>query len=273
MLERFTDRARKVMQFAGQQAEWLRHDSLRSEHIVLGLVKEGEGVAAKALKNLGVDLRIVRLAIEKLGLDRAETISRNDLRWSSEVVRLVVYSLEEARNLGRDYVDTEHILLALLRKHGGAAARVLAQLGLKAEDVRNEARATLQRAREGAQTPDKQTKTFDEPPGKCPRCGQSHVVRVLPCDARLNWIDREDVDAGKAILGPRSGDGPSWVCLTCVPAWSDVHHMAMKDRQWECAREGAVAANDFETAAEIRDAQADLRRRLHALVRELSSNR
>src|SRR4051794_2906463 len=140
MYERFTDRARKVMQLANQEAQRFNHEYIGTEHILLGLVKEGSGVAANVLKNLYIDLRKIRLEVEKIvqGGQGSEMVTMGKLPQTPRAKKVIEYSIEEARNLNHNYVGTEHLLLGLLREQEGVAAQVLMNLGLKLEDVREE---------------------------------------------------------------------------------------------------------------------------------------
>jgi ATP-dependent Clp protease ATP-binding subunit ClpC len=138
MFERFTDRARKVMQLANQEAQRFNHEYIGTEHILLGLVKEGSGVAANVLKNLDVDLRKIRLEVEKLVQSGPEMVTMGKLPHTPRAKKVIEYAVEEARNLNHNYVGTEHLLLGLLREEEGVAAQVLRNLGLKLEDVREE---------------------------------------------------------------------------------------------------------------------------------------
>lgn len=138
MYERFTDRARKVMQLANQEAQRLNHEYIGTEHVLLGLVKEGSGVAANVLKNLDIDLRKIRLEIEKLVQSGPDMVTMGKLPQTPRAKKVLEYSMEEARNLNHNYVGTEHLLLGLLREQEGVAAQVLMNLGLKLEDVREE---------------------------------------------------------------------------------------------------------------------------------------
>src|ERR1700691_5717601 len=140
MYERFTDRARKVMQLANQEAQRFNHEYIGTEHILLGLVKEGSGVAANVLKNLDIDLRKIRLEVEKIVQTGpgSEMVTMGRLPQTPRAKKVLEYSIEEARNLNHNYVGTEHLLLGLLREQEGVAAQVLMNLGLKLEDVREE---------------------------------------------------------------------------------------------------------------------------------------
>jgi ATP-dependent Clp protease ATP-binding subunit ClpC len=138
MYERFTDRARKVMQLANQEAQRFNHEYIGTEHILLGLVKEGSGVAANVLKNLDIDLRKIRLEVEKIVQSGPDMVTMGKLPQTPRAKKVIEYSIEEARNLNHNYVGTEHLLLGLLREQEGVAAQVLMNLGLKLEDVREE---------------------------------------------------------------------------------------------------------------------------------------
>src|SRR6202050_3192532 len=138
MYERFTDRARKVMQLANQEAQRFNHEYIGTEHILLGLVKEGSGVAANVLKNLDIDLRKIRLEVEKIVQSGPDMVTMGKLPQTPRAKKVIEYSIEEARNLNHNYVGTEHLLLGLLREQEGVAAQVLMNLGLKLEDFREE---------------------------------------------------------------------------------------------------------------------------------------
>ncbi len=138
MFERFTDRARKVMALANQEAQRFNHEYIGTEHILLGLVKEGSGVGANVLKNLDVDIKKLRLEVEKLVKSGPDMVSMGKLPQTPRAKRVIEYAIEEARSLNHNYVGTEHILLGLLRETEGVAAQVMMNLGLKLEDVRQE---------------------------------------------------------------------------------------------------------------------------------------
>src|SRR5437868_11259680 len=138
MYERFTDRARKVMQLANQEAQRFNHEYIGTEHILLGLVKESDGVAANVLKNLDVDLRKIRLEVEKIAQAGPDLVHSGKLPQTPHAKRVIEYSIEEARKIEHKYVGTEHLLLGLLREKEGVAAQVLVNMGLRLEDVREE---------------------------------------------------------------------------------------------------------------------------------------
>ncbi|MCL2710578.1 MAG: ATP-dependent Clp protease ATP-binding subunit [Planctomycetaceae bacterium] len=136
--ERFTDRARKVMQLANQEAQRFNHEYVGTEHLLLGLIKEGSGVAANVLKNLDIDLRKIRHEVEKLVRSGPDTVTMGRLPQTPRSKKVMEYAMEEARNLNHNYVGTEHLLLGLLREREGVAALVLTNLGLKLDEVRRE---------------------------------------------------------------------------------------------------------------------------------------
>ncbi len=163
MFERFTDRARKVMALANQEAQRFNHEYIGTEHILLGLVKEGSGVGANVLKNLDVDLRKVRLEVEKLVRAGPEMVTMGKLPQTPRAKKVIEYAIEEARNLNHNYVGTEHLLLGLLREHDGVAAQVLMNLGLKLEEVREEVLNLL-----GAGAESDASETVSGEPGAAP---------------------------------------------------------------------------------------------------------
>ena len=138
MFERFTDRARKVMGLANQEAQRFNHEYIGTEHILLGLVKEGSGVAANVLRNLDIDLKKIRIEVEKIVQSGPNTATVGKLPYTPRAKKVIELAFEEARSLGHNYVGTEHLLLGLLREQEGVAARVLMNLGLKLEEVREE---------------------------------------------------------------------------------------------------------------------------------------
>ncbi len=138
MFDKFTDRARKVMALAREEAKRFNHEYIGTEHILLGLVKEGSGVAANVLQNLDIDLKKIRLEVEKIVQAGPDLVSVGQLPFTPRVKKVLEYAMEEARAMGHNYIGTEHQLLGLLREQEGVAAQVLLNLGVKLEDVREE---------------------------------------------------------------------------------------------------------------------------------------
>lgn len=138
MYERFTDRARKVMQLANQEAQRFNHEYIGTEHVLLGLIKEGSGVAANVLKNMDVDIRKVRLEVERLIAVAPEATAMGKLPLTPRAKKIIEWSLVESKELGHNYVGTEHILLGILREQEGIGPSVLRNLGLAIDAVRKE---------------------------------------------------------------------------------------------------------------------------------------
>ncbi len=193
MYERFTDRARKVMQLANQEAQRFNHEYIGTEHILLGLVKEGSGVAANVLKNLDVDLRKIRLEVEKLVQSGPEMVTIGKLPQTPRAKKVIEYSMEEARNLNHNYVGTEHILLGLLREQEGVAAQVLMNLGMKLEDVREEVLNLLGHGMESAEVGERGGRegTGGSEPGQPAKGGKSKTPALDSFGRDLTELARQ----------------------------------------------------------------------------------
>jgi len=216
MYERFTDRARKVMQLANQEAQRFNHEYIGTEHILLGLIKEGSGVAANVLKNLDVDLRKIRLEVEKLVQSGPDMVTMGKLPQTPRAKKVIEYSMEEARHLNHNYVGTEHILLGLLREQEGVAAQVLMNLGLKLEDVREEVLNLLGHGMEG---PEGSERSGPGGAGESQRSGKSKTPaldsfgRDLTELARQNKLDpvigrEKEIERTMQILSRRTKNNP-----------------------------------------------------------------
>jgi len=138
MFNRFTERARKVIILAKEEARRFNHDYIGTEHILLGLIREGEGVAAAVLQKMGVSLENIRLEIEKLVQPGPTTQIIGDIPFTPRSKKALELAAEEARSLGHNYIGTEHILLGLIREGEGVASQVLLNLGLDLNTVRSE---------------------------------------------------------------------------------------------------------------------------------------
>jgi ATP-dependent Clp protease ATP-binding subunit ClpC len=137
MFEKFTDRARRVVVLAQEEARILNHDYIGTEHILLGLIHEGEGVAAKALNSIGISLEQMRQQVEEI-IGRGEISPGGHIPFTPRAKKVLELSLRESINLGHNYIGTEHILLGLLREGDGVAAKVLVRLGADLNQVRRE---------------------------------------------------------------------------------------------------------------------------------------
>jgi ATP-dependent Clp protease ATP-binding subunit ClpC len=135
MFERFTDRARRVVVLAQEEARMLDHNYIGTEHLLLGLINEGEGIAAQALEALGVSLERVRHDVEEI-IGRGQAAPASHIPFTPRAKKVLELSLREALQLGHNYIGTEHILLGLVREGEGVAAQVLEKLGADLERVR-----------------------------------------------------------------------------------------------------------------------------------------
>jgi ATP-dependent Clp protease ATP-binding subunit ClpC len=135
MFERFTDRARRVVVLAQEEARMLNHNYIGTEHILLGLIHEGEGVAAKALESLNISLEAVRQQVEEI-IGQGQAAPTGHIPFTPRAKKVLELSLREALQLGHNYIGTEHILLGLIREGEGVAAQVLQKLGADLNRVR-----------------------------------------------------------------------------------------------------------------------------------------
>lgn len=170
MFERFTDRARRVIVLAQTEARLLSHDYIGTEHILLGLLQEGEGVAAKALESLKVPLDDVREQVVKI-IGRGHSAGTGHIPFTPRAKKVLEISLREALHLGHNYIGTEHILLGLVREGEGVGSQVLKGMGADLDKVREAVVALLSgysgEPQEIAADPDPKQGPF------CPRCRRS----------------------------------------------------------------------------------------------------
>ncbi len=135
--DRFTERARKVLSLAQEEAQRLQHNYIGTEHLLLGLVREGEGVAAKVLSNLGVKLNKVRDTVEFI-VGRGDRIVLGEIGLTPRAKKVIELAVDEAHRLNHHYIGTEHLLLGLVREGEGIAVGALESLGVNLEEVRTE---------------------------------------------------------------------------------------------------------------------------------------
>jgi len=183
MFDKFTDRARKVMALAREEAKRFNHEYIGTEHILLGLVKEGSGVAANVLQNLDIDLKKIRMEVEKIVQAGPDLVSVGQLPFTPRVKKVLEYAMEEAKSMGHNYIGTEHQLLGLLREREGVAAQVLLNLGIKLEGVREEVMELL-----GAETT-QGAKEKEEKKGKSKTPALDSFGRDLTQQAKEQSLD------------------------------------------------------------------------------------
>jgi ATP-dependent Clp protease ATP-binding subunit ClpC len=144
VFERFTDRARKVVVLAQEEARHLNHDYIGTEHLLLGLIHEGEGIAARALEDLGVSLQGARQQVEEV-IGRGRRNPSSHIPFTPRAKKALELSLREALQLGHDYIGTEHILLGVIREDDSVAARILMRLDADLDQVRQQVMLLLSR--------------------------------------------------------------------------------------------------------------------------------
>lgn len=161
MFNRFTERARRVILLAKEEAKRFNHDYIGTEHLLLGLIREGEGVAAAVLLSLGLDPAKIRMEVERLVQPGPSAAVSGDIPFTPKAKRAIELAMEEARQLGHNYIGTEHLLLGLIKEGEGVASEVLTNLGLDADKVRDEVMQIL-----GSATPGFTSGGFERPATK-----------------------------------------------------------------------------------------------------------
>ena len=224
MFERFTDRARRVVVLAQEEARRLNHNCIGTEHILLGLIHEGEGVAAKALESLGISLEAVRQQVEEI-IGQGQQAPSGHIPFTPRAKKALELSLREALQLGHNYIGTEHILLGLISEGEGVAAQVLVRLGADLNRVRQQVIQLLH----GYQG--------KEPAGTVPR-ERTPLSRVR---ARLAAVERR-----LAAIEERVGTGP------------DTSELDEQIEMVRAERAAAVGAQQYEQAASLRDREKEL---------------
>lgn len=205
MFSRFTERARKVIILAKEEAKRFNHDYIGTEHILLGLIKEGEGVAAAVLQNLGLGLEAIRLEVEKLVQPGPPTVVSGDIPFTPKAKKVIELATDEARNLGHNYIGTEHLLLGLIREGEGVASQVLANLGLDLNKVRQEVMSLLGAVGPGTSPAASPAKT------KTPSLDAfGRDLTVLARDGRLDPVigRKDEIERVIQILSRRTKNNP-----------------------------------------------------------------
>jgi hypothetical protein len=255
MYSRFTDRSRKVMQLANQEAQRFNHEYIGTEHILLGLIEEGNGVAANVLKNLNVDLKKVRPEVVRIiqrGPD-ADQVIMGRLPFPPRSKKVIEYAIEEARALHHNYVGTEHILLGLLREQEGVAAQVLMNLGVKFEEVRKEVLSLM--------SPSAPVGEVSPQLADVARRLKDLVNEALTCLKELKEKSHPGDCAPPIVI-----QSPGAVPLPQLEGSDPTGVLADHIGWLNAVKELAVAKHDFECAAELR-AQIE---KLQALRKKLS---
>jgi ATP-dependent Clp protease ATP-binding subunit ClpA len=224
MFERFTDRARRAVALAQEEARMLNHNYIGTEHILLGLIHEGEGVAAKALESLGISLEAVRQQVTEI-IGRGQQAPSGHIPFTPRAKKVLELSLREADGLGHNYIGTEHILLGLIREGSGVAAQVLVRLGADLKRARQQVVQLLH----GRPSEDLISKDSPVP--------DDALTRVDSLDRRLAVIER-------------------WVGLRL-----DLDNLDDLDQEIARVRrekEAAIDRQDFDVSVALRDQETQL---------------
>jgi ATP-dependent Clp protease ATP-binding subunit ClpA len=229
MFERFTDRSRQVIVLAQEEARMLDHNYIGTEHILLGLIRESDGCAARALESLGISLDAVRQQVEEI-IGRGQEAPTGPVPFTPRAKKVLALSLRESLQLGHNYIGTEHILLGLLREGDGVAAQVLVRLGADLNRVRQQVIQLLH----GYQAQD--VESAGSRPGERARA-------VLPDDA-VAWFD---------ALDRRLTALERWVSMQ-----PDLEDLDREIAQVRREKEAAIDRQDSQAATALRDKEKQL---------------
>src|SRR5271169_3437546 len=229
MFERFTDRARRVVVLAQEEARRLDHNYIGTEHLLLGLIRESDGVAAKALESLGISLDAVRQQVEEI-IGQGQQAPSGHIPFTKRAKKALEMSLRESVQLGHNYIGTEHILLGLLREGDGVAAQVLMKLGADLNRVRQQVIQLLHEYQ------GQDVGSAGSHPGERARAGlpDDALARFDALDRRLTALER-------------------WVSMQ-----PDLEDLDQEIAQVRREKEAAVARQDFEAATALRDKEKQL---------------
>lgn len=216
MFDKYTDRARKVISLSRIEAQRLSHDTIGTEHILLGLLREGSGVAARALLNLEIDVKKVLDEVERLIKTEPRPVASGQLPFTPGAKKTLEFAHEEAVNLKHDYIGTEHLLLGILREEEGLASRVLRNLGVKVEAVREEVLTILGEGMPsmGEEPPPEEAKTGGRTaPGRSKTPALDAFGRDLTAMAAQGQLDpvigrRNEIERLTQILCRRTKNNP-----------------------------------------------------------------
>jgi ATP-dependent Clp protease ATP-binding subunit ClpC len=229
MFERFTDRSQRVVVLAQEEARMLNHSYVGTEHILLALIHEGGGVAAQALKSLGVTEEAARQQVEEVVGQGQTGPQRGPLPFTPRAKKMLQLSLREAIALGHGYIGTEHILLGLVREDDGAAIRALNGLGVDPNGVRQQVIQLVSARR------------VQEEPGTGRAAGRGKRKLLSELRGRLDSLDWR-----LSVLEQRVGTSP------------DLAQLDQEISQVRSDKESAIDAQDFEHAAVLRDREQQL---------------
>lgn len=280
----FTDRVRKVLAMAREEAIRLQHDYVGTEHILLGLIREGEGVAAAVLTNLSVDLEQIQQQVEESVRRGKATIALGELPYTSRAKKVLEFAMAEARELNHSYVGTEHLLLGLLREEKGIAAEVLNQLGVTLEEARRQTLKLLGSEPSAGQTattaPSSSASTpKGEKKSKTPAL--DHFCRDLTELARGGELDptigrAEEIERVMEILSRRKKNNPVLIGEPGVGKTAIVEGLAQLIASGDCPdslRDNRVLALDMAAVIAGTKYRGQFEERLKAVMNEIAQNK
>ncbi len=279
MFERFTERARQVVVLAQEEARSLSHNHIGTEHILLGLLREDGGLAARVLDSLNVTIERTRQQVVRI-IGRGEEVSPDQIPFTPRAKKVLELALREALSLGHNYIGTEHILLGLVRENEGVAARILLGFNADPEAIRNQVLRML--SEPGIEQPGPyQARTLESSPAG--REGWLEGVRPLlgPLAGEIRTELGRAPDPGDLLLvlgcakHTLAGRALDHMGLDVDTLWgvvqklrTDDEHaceqLALNIEEAAAARDRAIDEEDFETAARHRDLERTLRERARA---------
>jgi ATP-dependent Clp protease ATP-binding subunit ClpC len=239
MFERFTDRARRVVVLAQEEARMLEHNYIGTEHLLLGLIHEGEGVAAQALRALDVDLDTLRREVESL-VGRGQQPTKGHIPFTPAAKKVLELALRESVQLGHEYIGTEHLLLGLLREGEGPGAQVLQQRGIELNTVRQEVIRLLHGYQAGA--------------GRRGR----RVVRGRPGRPGAGGATLDEISHQLRVLGARLSAIETKLGVEEPPERQRLRQVDAQIARIRRQKESAIDEQDFEQAARLRDEEGRL---------------
>ncbi|HZI26690.1 MAG TPA: ATP-dependent Clp protease ATP-binding subunit [Gemmatimonadaceae bacterium] len=284
----FTERVRKVLQMAREEAQRLHHEYVGTEHILLGLIREGEGVAAAVLQNLNVDLDEVQQKIEEtVKKGKAVTATGPDLPYTSRAKKVLELAMSEARELNHSYVGTEHLLLGLLREEKGIAAQVLTEAGVNLDAARTETLRLL-----GTEMPQQGGTTAQpsgqSPPAAAPKTDKKsktpaldHFCRDLTQLAAESQLDptigrQKEIERVMEILTRRKKNNPVLIGEPGVGKTAIVEGLAQLIATGECPdalRDHRVLSLDMAAVIAGTKYRGQFEERLKAVMNEIAQNK